>query len=80
MLLDCSIAITGTVYSNGAYAFPSGSDVQSAYAGPWDCYNMGQYAATHGLEGNMIFDLQNDEGGHGGSFSCSDQLALGLGL
>ena len=77
---DCSIAITGTVYSNGAYAFPSGSDVQSAYAGPWDCYNMGQYAATHGLEGNMIFDLQNDEGGHGGSFSCSDQLALGLGL
>ena len=77
---NCSIPITGTVYSNGGYAFPSGSDVQSAYAGPWDCYNMGQYAATHGLEGNMIFDLQNDESGHNGSFSCSDQLALGLGL
>ena len=76
---NCSIPITGEVYGNGSYAFPSGSDVQSAYAGPWDCYNMGQYAATHGLKGNMIFDLQDDESGHSGSFACSDQLGLGLG-
>ncbi len=77
---NCSIPITGEVYGNGGYAFPSGSDVQSAYAGPWDCYNMGNYAATHGLKGNMMFDLQDDESGHNGSFACSDQIGLGLGF
>jgi glycosyl hydrolase family 18 (putative chitinase) len=77
---SCSIPITGVAYGNGGYAFPSGSYVQSAYAGPWDCYNMGEYVDSHGLEGNMIFDLQDDQNGHGGSFACSDQLALGLGL
>ena len=76
---NCSIPITGEVYGNGAYSFPSGSVVQSAYAGPWDCYNMGHYAATHGLKGGMIFELQSDAGNHNGSFSCSDQIALGLG-
>ncbi len=76
---NCSIPITGEVYGNGQYTFPSGSVVQSAYAGPWDCYNMGNYAATHGLKGGMIFELQSDEGNHNGSFACSDQIALGLG-
>ena len=50
---NCSIPITGEIYGNGGYTFPSGSVVQSAYAGPWDCYNMGNYAATHGLKGGM---------------------------
>jgi hypothetical protein len=77
---NCSIPITGELYGNGSYAFPSGSVVQSAYAGPWDCYNMGHYAATHGLKGNMIFDLQEEESAHNGSFACSDQIGLGLGL
>jgi hypothetical protein len=76
---NCSIPITGEVHGNGSYAFPSGSVVQSAYAGPWDCYNMGRYAATHGLKGNMIFDLQEEESGHNGSFPCSDQIGLALG-
>ena len=75
-----SIPITGVVHGNGSFVFPSGSDVQSAYMGPWDCYNMGQYAAAHGMKGNMIFALQTDAGGHNGQFPCEDQLALGLGL
>jgi hypothetical protein len=76
---NCSIPITGIVHGSGGYTFPAGSVVQSAYAGPWDCYNMGQYATTHGLEGNMIFDLQDDQASHNGSFACSDQIGLGLG-
>jgi hypothetical protein len=47
---------------SGAFAFLSGSDVQSAYQGPWDCYNMGQYAAAHGMNGDLIVALQTDEG------------------
>jgi len=75
-----AIPITGTVRGSGSFAFPSGSNVQSAYAGPWDCYNLAQYAQAHGMGGSMEFDLQDDYSDYGGSFPCLDQIALGLGL
>jgi len=68
------------VRGSGSFAFPSGSNVQSAYAGPWDCYNLAQYAQAHGMGGSMEFDLQDDYSDYGGSFPCLDQIALGLGL
>jgi hypothetical protein len=75
-----SIPITGDVSGSGSYTFPSGSDVQSAYEGPWDCGNFGRYARSAGLGGLMIWTLQQDAGGHNGEFPCFDQGALGLGL
>lgn len=75
-----SIPITGEVSGSGSYTFPSGSDVQSAYEGPWDCRNFGRYVRSAGLGGLMIWTLQQDAGGHNGEFPCFDQAALGLGL
>jgi Glycosyl hydrolases family 18 len=75
-----SIPITGGLSGSGSYTFPSGSDIQSAYEGPWDCGNFGRYARSAGLGGLMIWTLQQDAGGHGGQFPCFDQGALGLGL
>jgi hypothetical protein len=70
-----SIPITGSMFGSGAYAFPSGSDVQSAYSGPWDCGNFARYAAANGLEGVMIWDLQEEAGQHNGQFPCFAQVA-----
>jgi hypothetical protein len=70
-----SIPVTGSVSGNGAFAFPSGSDVQSDYAGPWDCGNFAGYAAAKGLEGVMIWDLQEEASEHGGLFPCFAQVA-----
>jgi hypothetical protein len=70
-----SIPITGSTFGSGAYTFPSGSDVQSAYAGPWDCGNFARYAAANGLEGVMIWDLQEEAGQHNGQFPCFAQVA-----
>jgi hypothetical protein len=70
-----SIPITGEVSGNGAYAFPSGSQIQSDYAGPWDCGNFANYAAANGLEGVMIWDLQEEAALHGGQFPCFAQVA-----
>jgi len=75
-----SIPITGKVRANGSFAFPSGSDVQSAYAGPWDCYNLAQTAKANGMLGSMDFALQSEYSDYKGSFPCLDQIALGLGL
>ena len=75
-----SIPVTGTVRGNGSFAFPSGSNVQSDYAGPWDCYNLAAYAKEHGMAGNMEFDLQSEYLDYNRSFPCLDQIALGLGL
>jgi hypothetical protein len=70
-----SVPITGTVSGSGSYAFPSGSEVQNDYEGPWDCGNYANYASTHGLEGVMIWDLQEEAGEHNGQFPCYDQVA-----
>ena len=70
-----SIPITGEVSGSGAYVFPSGSEVQSDNAGPWDCGNFAGYAASAGLEGVMIWDLQEDAAEHGGQFPCFAQVA-----
>jgi hypothetical protein len=70
-----SIPVTGSVSGSGAYTFPSGSDVQSDYAGPWDCGNFARYAASSGLEGVMIWDLQEEASEHSGQFPCFAQVA-----
>ena len=75
-----SIPITGSVRGNGSFAFPSGSNVQSAYAGPWDCYNLAQNAKANGMLGSMDFALQSEYAAYNKSFPCLDQIALGLGL
>jgi hypothetical protein len=69
---NCSIPISGSPTANFSYA--SGSDVQSAYSGPWDCGNFARYAAANGLEGVMIWDLQEEAGEHNGQFPCFDQV------
>jgi hypothetical protein len=70
-----SIPITGEVSGSGAYLFGAGSEVQSDYAGPWDCGNFARYAASAGLEGVMIWDLQEEAVEHGGQFPCFAQVA-----
>ncbi len=70
-----SIPITGEVSGSGAYTFPSGSEIQSDYAGPWDCGNFAAYAAATGLEGVMIWDLQEEAAEHNGQFPCFAQVA-----
>ena len=75
-----SIPITGSVRGNGSFQFPAGSEVQSDYAGPWDCYNMAAYAHANGYQGSMDFALQSEYGAYNKSFPCLDQIALGLGL
>lgn len=79
---SCSIPITGTVYTNepGGFTFPSGSDVDSAYMGPWDCYNLAHYAASNGMKGNMTFDLQGEYSGYSNNYPCLANIAYGLGL
>ena len=71
-----SIPITGTVDGSGSYTFPAGSDVQDDYAGPWDCRNIGQYAAdpSKGLRGVMVWTLGGDYDGHNGLYPCFAQL------
>ena len=49
--------------------------MQNAYAGPWDCGNFARYAQANGLEGVMIWDLQEEAGQHGGQFPCFTQAA-----
>ncbi len=76
-----SIPITGSVRGNGSFAFPSGSEVQSDYAGPWDCYNLAAYAKANGYQGNMEFDLQNEYGDYNRIVSRAlIRSRLGLGL
>jgi hypothetical protein len=70
-----TIPISGTVSGSGGYAFPSGSKIQSDYSGPWDCANFAQYAASTGLEGVMIWDLQEEAAEHKGQFPCFAQVA-----
>jgi hypothetical protein len=70
-----AIPITGEVVGSGAYTFASRSAVQSDYAGPWDCGNFAGYAAANGLEGVMIWDLQEEAQEHGGQFPCFAQVA-----
>ncbi len=70
-----TVPISGTVSGSGGYAFPSGSEVQSDYSGPWDCANIAQYAASAGLEGVMIWDLQEEAAEHNGQFPCFAQVA-----
>jgi hypothetical protein len=70
-----AIPISGTLSGSGGYAFPSGSDIQSDYSGPWDCANFAQYAASTGLEGVMIWDLQEEAAEHKGQFPCFAQVA-----
>jgi GH18 family chitinase len=72
-----SIPVTRTVsgVSSGAYVFPSGSELQNAYLGPWDCGNFARYAAAKGLEGVMIWDLQEEALVHHGHFPCFAQVA-----
>ena len=76
---DCSIPITGAPsWGSGTtanYSYPAGSYVQNAYAGPWDCGNFARYAQANGLEGVMIWDLQEEAGQHGGQFPCFAQAA-----
>jgi hypothetical protein len=74
-----TIPISGTVSGSGGYAFPSGSKIQSDYSGPWDCANFAQYAASTGLEGVMIWDLQEEAAEHNGQFPCFDQVAPFIG-
>jgi hypothetical protein len=70
-----SIPVTGEVSGSGAYTFPSGSEIQSDYAGPWDCGNFAAYAAATGLGGVMIWDLQEEAAEHNGQFPCFAQVA-----
>jgi hypothetical protein len=70
-----SIPITGSVSGSGAYDFAVGSELQSDYAGPWDCGNFARYAASTGLEGVMIWDLQEEAAEHNGQFPCFAQVA-----
>jgi hypothetical protein len=70
-----SIPITGEISGSGAYTFPSGSEIQSDYAGPWDCGNFAAYAAANGLGGVMIWDLQEEAAEHNGQFPCFTQVA-----
>ena len=76
---DCSIPITGAPsWGSGTtanYSYPSDSYVQNAYAGPWDCGNFARYAAANGLEGVMIWDLQEEAGQHNNQFPCFNQVA-----
>ncbi len=76
---DCSIPITGAPsWGSGTtanHSYPSGSYVQNAYAGPWDCGNFARYAVTNGLRGVMVWDLQEEAGIHHGQFPCYDQVA-----
>jgi hypothetical protein len=71
-----SIPITGTVAGSGSYTFPSGSDVQDDYAGPWDFRNIGEYAANPGndLKGVMVWTLGGDYDGHNGQYPSFVQL------
>ena len=75
----CSIPITGAPsWGSGTtanHSYPSGSHVQDAYAGPWDCGNFARYAVANRLEGVMIWDLQEEAGIHHGQFPCFDQVA-----
>lgn len=75
----CSIPITGAPsWGSGTtanHSYPSGSYVQDAYAGPWDCGNFARYAVAHGLGGVMVWDLQEEAGIHHGQFPCYDQVA-----
>jgi chitinase len=70
-----AIPITGEVSGSGAYTFPSGSQIQSDYAGPWDCGNFAAYATATGLGGVMIWDLQEEAAEHNGQFPCFAQVA-----
>jgi hypothetical protein len=70
-----SIPITGEVSGSGSYTFPSGSEIQSDYAGPWDCGNFAAYATATGLGGVMIWDLQEEAAAHNGQFPCFAQVA-----
>ena len=70
-----SIPITREVSGSGASTFGSGAAVQSDYAGPWDCGNFAQYAASNGLDGVMIWDLQEEAQEHKGQFPCFAQVA-----
>jgi hypothetical protein len=72
-----SIPITGTVAGSGSTTFPSGSDVQDDYAGPWDCRNIGQYTAnpSNDLKGVMVWTLGGDYDGHNDQYPCFTQLA-----
>ena len=70
-----SIPVTGEVSGSGAYAFGAGAEVQSDYSGPWDCGNFARYAASNGLEGVMIWDLQEEAQEHNGQFPCFAQVA-----
>ena len=74
-----TIPISGTVSGSGGYVFPSRSHIQSDYSGPWDCANFAQYAASTGLEGVMIWDLQEEAAEHHGQFPCFDQVAPFIG-
>jgi hypothetical protein len=71
-LSGCSIPINGS--PTAEYSYPSGSYVENAYAGAWDCGNFARYAAANGLEGVMIWDLQEEAGEHNGEFPCFDQV------
>ena len=69
----CSIQITHSPTAN--YSYPSGSYMQNAYRGPWDCGNLARYAAANGLEGVMIWNLQEEAAEHHGHSPCFDQIA-----
>lgn len=72
-----SVPIDATVsgVSSGEYVFPAGSEVQDAYAGPWDCGNFARYAEANRLRGVMIWDLQEEASIHRGHFPCFAQVA-----
>jgi hypothetical protein len=76
---NCSIPITSAPsWGSGTtanYSYPSGSYVQNAYEGPWDCGNFARYTAANGLEGVMIWDLQEEAGEHNNQFPCFAQVA-----
>jgi GH18 family chitinase len=57
------------------YAYPAGSQVQSDYAGPWDCGNIADYASQQGLAGVMVWDMHEDAVLHNGSLPCFGQIA-----
>jgi hypothetical protein len=57
------------------YAYPDSSLILNDYAGPFDCGNIAQYAAGHGLAGVMFWTVQDDYLDHNKQYPCFNLVA-----
>ena len=62
------------------YSYPSGSNIQDVYMGPWECGNDANYAVQQGLMGTALWWISQDAANHNGSYACFDQIGKYVGV